>query len=157
MKSPEDRCTSGYGSINSKGSSNRPSHSNTGDTLSSSCFQIEGILSEKIRSNTGVCRGGIERLSDTCMKFVLRVSGDSVLADTIPRSITKVDGITEVWVVLSRLTGLGGTRVNTNPALAMENTSIMAIGNSNVWCDADWRGEVGVPDWISVQSAGREG
>ena len=49
------------------------------------------------------------------MKFVLLVSGDtdSVLAvlhvDTIPRSIRKVDGITEVWLVLSMLTGLGGT------------------------------------------------
>lgn len=102
-------------------------------------------------------------LLDTCMKFVLLVSGDtdSVLTvlnvDTIPRSIRNVDGITEVWLVLSMLTGLGGTWVNTNPALAMENTSIAAIPNSNVWCDADWTGEVGVPDWISVQSAERGG
>ena len=57
--------------------------------------------------------------------------------DTIPRSIRKVDGVTEVWLVLSMLTGLGGTRVNTNPALAMENMRIAAIPNSNVWCDAD--------------------
>jgi hypothetical protein len=85
------------------------------------------------------------------MKFALRVSGDSVLADTIPKSMR------EVWMVLSRLTGLGGTRVNTNPALAMENTSITAIPNSNAWCDGDWTGEVGVPDGISVQSAERSG
>ena len=82
-----------YGSIDSEDSSNRSSHSNTGDTLSSSCFETEDILSEKIRSNTGVCGGGIEMLLDTCMKFALLVSGDtdSALAvlhvDTIPRSI----------------------------------------------------------------------
>ena len=51
----------------------------------------------------------------------------------------------------------GWDMVNTNPALAMENTSIAAIPNSNVWCDADWTGEVGVPDWISVQSAAKGG
>ena len=76
------------------------------------------------------------------MKIALLVSEDtgSVLAelhvDTIPRSIRKVDGITG-WLVLSMLTGLGGTWDNTNAALAMENTSIAAIPNSNVWCDAD--------------------
>ena len=55
------------------------------------------------------------------------------------------------------LTRLGGTWVNTNPALVMENTSITAIPNSNARCDADWTGEEGVPDWISVQSAERGG
>jgi hypothetical protein len=59
--------------------------------------------------------------------------------------------------VLSMLTRLGGTWVNTNPALAMENMSITAIPNSNAWCDADWTGEVGVLDWISMQSAERGG
>ena len=89
---------------------------------------------------------------DTCVNIALLVSGDagSVLAvlhvDTIPRSIMNVDRTTEVWLVLSMLTGLGGTWVNTNPALAMENTSIAAIPNRKVWCDADWTGEVGVPD-----------
>ena len=52
-------------------------------------------------------------------------------ADTIPRSIRNEDGITEVWLV-SMVTGLGGTWVNTNPALAMENTSVTAIPISNV-------------------------
>ena len=84
----------------------------------------------------------ISNLLDTCVKIALLVSGDtgSVLAvhvDTIPRSIRKVDGVTEVGLVLSMLTGLGGTRVNTNPALAMENMRIAAIPNSNVWCDVD--------------------
>jgi hypothetical protein len=55
----------------------------------------------------------VPMLLDTCMKCVLLVSGDSVLAvlhvDTIPRSIRNGDGITEVWLVLSMLTGLGGT------------------------------------------------
>ena len=85
----------------------------------------------------------VPMLLDTCMKTALLVSGDtgSVLAvlhaDTIPRSIRNEDGITEVWLVLSMLTGLGGTWVNTNPALAMDNTSIAAISINNVWCDGD--------------------
>ena len=52
---------------------------------------------------------------NTCMKIALLALGDtdSVLAvlyaDTIPRSIRNEDGITEVWLVLSMVTGLGGT------------------------------------------------
>src|SRR6266852_642119 len=105
----------------------------------------------------------ISNLLDTCVKIALLVSGDtgSVLAvlhvDTIPKSIRNVDGITEVWLRLSMLTGLGGACFNTNPALSMENTSITEIAKSNVWCDADWTGEVGVRDWISVQSEERGG
>ena len=75
---------------------------------------------------------------NTCMKIALLALGDtgSVLAvlyaDTIPRSIRNEDGITEVRLVLSMVTGLGGTWVNTNPAMAMENTSVTAIPISNV-------------------------
>jgi hypothetical protein len=78
-----------------------------------------------------------------CEKFALLVTGDtgSVLAmlhvDTIPRSIRNGDGITEVWLVLSMLTGLGGTWVKTNPAPAKENTSIAAIPNRNIRCGGD--------------------
>jgi hypothetical protein len=39
--------------------------------------------------------------------------------------------------VVSMLTGLGGTRVNRNTPLAIENTSIAVNPNSNGWCDGD--------------------
>ena len=91
--------------MDSKGPSNASSHSNTGDTLSS--FQTDGIVSEQIGFDTGVSGGGIEMMPSTISnilgtKIALLVSGNtgSVLAllhvDTIPRSIMKVDEVTEV-------------------------------------------------------------
>ena len=91
--------------MDSKGPSNASSQSDTGDALSS--FQTDGIVSEQIGFDTGVGGGGIEMMPLTISnilgtKIVLLVSGNtgSVLAvlhvDTIPRSIMKVDGVTEV-------------------------------------------------------------
>ena len=80
---------------------------------------------------------------DTSVNIALLVSGDpgSVLAvlhvAAIPRSIMNVDRTTGVWVVVSMLTGLGGTQVNRNTPLAIESTSIAVNPNSNVWCDGD--------------------
>ena len=79
----------------------------------------------------------ISNLLDTCVLVVSGDTGSVLHVDTIPRSIRNVEGITEVWLVLSMLTGLGGTRVKTNPAPAMENTNIAAIPNRNIWCGGD--------------------
>ena len=91
--------------MDSRGPSGALSHSGMGDTLSS--FQTDGIVSEQIGFDTGVSGGGIEMMPSTISnilgtKIALPVSGNtgSVLAvlhvNTIPRSIMKVDGITEV-------------------------------------------------------------
>ena len=85
----------------------------------------------------------ISNLLDRCVNIALLISGDagSVLVvlhfGTIPRSIMNMDGTTEAWVVVSMLTGLGGTRVNRNTPLAIETTSIAVNPNSNGWCDGD--------------------